>query len=246
MHAKLWIRAGSFVVAMAVSAVAAGLKSGQTLQGTVTGEKTRQTWKVEIRIQSVAPSGEVRGELACPSLDAVLAIRGTHTGNIFTFTETGAIKAGKAHVGCEYALIVEGTAVRGRWIDPGRDWGTIDLTVGSGQIIKEPALAPKMKFDGTVASERAKRNFPATLEITAVNATTGAIQGTLTWPGFNAVHRIEGTLDGNNVSFKETGYIKKGSAHLNCEYRLTLRGTALSGSWQEPGYDKGTVALKQQ
>lgn len=246
MHAKLWIRAGSFVVAMAVSAVAAGLKSGQTLQGTVTGEKTRQTWKVEIRLLTVSPSGEVRGEMACPSLNAVLAIRGTSTGNIFTFTETEAIKAGKARVGCEYALIVEGATVRGRWIDPGRDWGTIDLTAGSGPNIKEPALTAGMKFEGSVASEKAKRNFPATLEITSVNAGTGAIQGTLTWPGFNAVHRIEGSLDGPNVSFKETAYVKKGSAHLNCEYRLTLKGAALSGSWQEPGYDKGTVALKLQ
>jgi hypothetical protein len=62
----------------------------------------------------------------------------------------------------------------------------------------------------------------------------------------NSVNRIDGKIDGRNITFKETQYIQRGGAHLNCEYQLVLQGTSLTGPWQEPGYDQGQTILTRE
>lgn len=92
--------------------------------------------------------------------------------------------------------------------------------------------------------DKKERKYPMVVTIAAVDNATGKLEGNVSWTSLNSVHRIEGRVEGNRLTFKEVSYIKRGSAHLNCEYALVLDGGSLEGSWAEPGVDRGAVRLK--
>ena len=102
-------------------------------------------------------------------------------------------------------------------------------------LLKKP-----VQFD--IYSSVTKKKYTATIEVEKLNAKDGTFVGRLNWPNLGSIHRIEGKIAGGQLTFKETAYIKKGGAHLNCAYALKRKGDTLTGSWEEPGKDKGTVA----
>jgi hypothetical protein len=94
------------------------------------------------------------------------------------------------------------------------------------------------------ALDQKNTNFPMMVKITEMDRATGNFAGEVSWPSLNSIHRIEGRIQGHTVTFREVSHIKKGRAHLNCEYALVIDGRSLDGRWVEPGRDRGSVQLK--
>jgi len=234
-----------------IGCLAAELSPGAFYEGKAVSDHSGRTWPVKLKVVAVDASGAFRGELDWTSLGSLHEIRGTSAGLTLTFREVAAIKRGGAHLNCEYALIVDRNLLRGRWIEPGADEGTIELAATGlppprSEIVQPPAFSSGMVFEGSVVSTRSGRSYQATIEIAAIDPSTGVFQGAITWPSLNAVNRIDGRISQHTISFKETQYIKQGGAHLNCEYELVLDGASLRGPWREPGNDEGTVALTRR
>ena len=101
-------------------------------------------------------------------------------------------------------------------------------------------------FQGDVKSEQSGAAWKASVKFTSVNETTGDLSCEMSWPSLNSVHRIDGKIQGNRLTFTENGYIKRGNAHLNCQYDLTFDGNNLRGSWAEPGQDRGSINFMRQ
>lgn len=100
-------------------------------------------------------------------------------------------------------------------------------------------------FKGEVTDKKGAR-FPSTIRITNIEEATGDFTGEVSWPSLNSVHRIEGRIQGSTVVFKETEHIKRGGAHLNCEYAFVFDGQTLRGQWLEPHVDYGTAQYRLQ
>jgi len=101
-------------------------------------------------------------------------------------------------------------------------------------------------FQGETLDNKGTK-FPATIRITHIKESKGDFTGELSWPSLDAVHKIEGRIEGKTVVFKETEFIKKGKAILNCEYALIFDGQTLQGRWiNESGKDFGTAQFKLQ
>lgn len=100
-------------------------------------------------------------------------------------------------------------------------------------------------FKGEVADKKGSK-FPSTLRITSVDDVSGDFVGEVSWPSLNSVHRIEGSIKGSTVVFKETKHIKQGGAHLNCEYAFVFDGQTLKGRWIEPNVDFGPAEYRLQ
>jgi len=94
------------------------------------------------------------------------------------------------------------------------------------------------------AWDKSNKKFPMVVTIVSIDNAAGNFAGEVSWPSLNSVHRIEGRLAGNTITFKEVSHIKKGGAHLNCEYAMVIDGRSLDGRWVEPGRDRGIVQLK--
>jgi hypothetical protein len=103
------------------------------------------------------------------------------------------------------------------------------LTLASGSVLQGEVI------------DRKGSKFPSQIRIVAVNDQTGDFVGEVAWTSLNSVHKIEGRIKGNTIVYKETMYIKQGSAHLNCEYALVYDGQSLQGRWVEPGVDAGSA-----
>lgn len=88
------------------------------------------------------------------------------------------------------------------------------------------------------------KRWPFELRITNYDSSTGGIVGNLTWQTLNSVHRIRGTLAGKRLEFTEVEAIRRGAAHLNVYYEITLSGYSGQGTWVDLG-DKswGAVSL---
>ena len=99
-------------------------------------------------------------------------------------------------------------------------------------------------YSGEVKSSKNGKTWPATLKIISIDSKSGRVDGELVWPNLGSVHKIAGQLSGTRLSFKETEYIKKGSAHLNCEYAASIRNGIISGNWKDADFDSGTFQLK--
>ena len=74
---------------------------------------------------------------------------------------------------------------------------------------------------------------------------SGEITGKIEWPTLGSVHEIEGTLKGRDLYFKETNYIEKGKAKLNCVYYMKYSPNlhVFQGTWKELGTKKGGTAV---
>jgi hypothetical protein len=123
---------GGLLAGLALTALIVGttaragtaLKSGTVLQGEATDKKGSK-FPSTIRLTGVSePTGDFVGEITWPSLSSVHKIEGRIKGSTVVFKETAAIKAGQAHLNCEYAFVFDGHELQGRWIEPGVDSGT--------------------------------------------------------------------------------------------------------------------------
>jgi len=109
-----------------------------------------------------------------------------------------------------------------------------------GTAIKDGAV-----FKGGATDKKGSR-FASSFRVTSLNEATGEFTGEISWPSLNSVHKIEGAIRGNTVVFKETGHIKRGGAHLNCEYAFVFDGQTLTGRWIEPRVDHGPAEFTLQ
>ena len=126
----------------------------------------------------------------------------------------------------------------------------LPLVIVSLFFIVTLAHAQSILTPGTVlegfALDKKNTNFPMIVKIVGVDEGSGNFTGEVSWPSLNSVHRIEGRINGHTITFNEVSHIKKGSAHLHCEYALIIDGRSVDGRWVEPGRDRGTVQLKIQ
>jgi hypothetical protein len=95
----------------------------------------------------------------------------------------------------------------------------------------------------TLLGERKELSTPTVIsgsELSANGKWTGEIQ----WLTLNSINKVEGTLKGSRIWFKETGYIKKGNAILGCMYTLDLNEdeARLDGTWEDIS-QKGEVTI---
>lgn len=113
--------------------------------------------------------------------------------------------------------------------------------IGGGNVIARltsgKALGCEARAGGKV--------YPCSVRVTSHDKSTGGIVGELTWTSLASVHRIRGKLSGNQLSFTETEAIRKGGAHLNVEYTLTISGGTAKGSWVDRGDNnaRGTFSI---
>lgn len=72
--------------------------------------------------------------------------------------------------------------------------------------------------------------WPMRVQLVSFDKSTGQVIGQLEWPTLNSIHKIVGNVVGNKLIFRETEFIKKGKAALNCEYTMTASSlTTLDG-----------------
>jgi hypothetical protein len=69
------------------------------------------------------------------------------------------------------------------------------------------------------------------LKITSYDRSTGVVGGEISWPSLSSVHRIEGKVTGEKLTFTEVEAIQAGSAHLNVTYVFTLGKKDATGTW---------------
>ena len=86
--------------------------------------------------------------------------------------------------------------------------------------------------------------WPFKLTVNKVN-TSGDFEGEMEWLTLDAVHKVEGTIFDNRIVFKETEYIKQGSAALNPVYVLQSDDAKkqYTGTWGFQ-HDEGTAFLE--
>jgi len=90
-------------------------------KGTCKGEASEGStrWPCILIVKAFdAESGDFTGTIEWTSLDALHEIKGTLTGETFTFRETGFIRKGNAIIGVEYTFALEdtkGSVLKGRW-----------------------------------------------------------------------------------------------------------------------------------
>lgn len=74
--------------------------------------------------------------------------------------------------------------------------------------------------------------WPMRLRLGSFDKSTGHVVGQVDWPSLNASHKIVGDVVGNTFVFKETEFIKRGNAILNCVYTLTASSpSTLDGTY---------------
>lgn len=260
MRLRSWPVIGAFLfVSWTGPAAATGaesLASGADLPCSSRETATGKEWPCVFRITSRdAATGAIEGEIRWTTLGAVHRIEGRLSGDRLTFTETEAIQAGSAHLKVAYTMTVSGTAATGTYADPvdgGKGTATItlpeaDATEGlelSSRSAGVDLLVSRRSFACESRDSKTRKKDPCKLRVTSYVTSTGALVGELTWTAYGAVHRIEGRITGNSLSFKETKAIRKGPLSLNATYSMKVQPGIASGSWSEPaGRNQGTMTI---
>lgn len=90
-------------------------------------------------------------------------------------------------------------------------------------------------FEGLCTNHNGIR-WPNIIRFTRLDKASGTFSGEIEWTTLNSVHRIEGVISGDNITFSETEHIRKGSAYLNSVYELRFDKStnSLIGSWHDP------------
>lgn len=83
------------------------------------------------------------------------------------------------------------------------------------------------------AGPRGNKSWPFTLRITSYDPVSGGVEGEISWPSLQSLHRIRGKITGNTLAFDEKEAIKAGQAHLNVDYKLTLTDSGASGTYDD-------------
>ena len=100
-----------------------------------------------------------------------------------------------------------------------------------------------MGFSGNFKSSKSGKDWTARMNIGSYDSYSGNFTGQIEWPSLNSVHKIEGQLVGSRFTFKETQAIKRGGAHLNCEYAGIFTQGVVEGNWIDANFDKGTFRI---
>ncbi len=80
-------------------------------------------------------------------------------------------------------------------------------------------------------------NWSGTVTFTSLAG--GDVHGEVAWPSLDSINQIDGTFGNGTLTFKESAYIKKGGAHLNCVY--TMKYNNLSNNFEGTWYEEGKV-----
>lgn len=105
------------------------ISAGTVLEG-LAFNKSDKKFPMVVRIGSVDNvNGNFTGDVSWPSLNSVHRIEGNLTPHTITFREVAQIKKGSAHLNCIYALVIEGDSLDGRWVEPGKDRGIVQLKI---------------------------------------------------------------------------------------------------------------------
>lgn len=75
---------------------------------------------------------------------------------------------------------------------------------------------------------------PFKLTIKSYDSNSGKWTGEMEWPTMDSLHRVEGKINGANVSFTETERIRKGKAMINVKYQMQLDNAEkkINGTWR--------------
>lgn len=104
------------------------------------------------------------------------------------------------------------------------------LNTPSPALLVAMLSTPGIEFHGE-SSEGGAR-WPMDVRIVSYDTENGRMTGEVSWPSLKAIHKIEGTVAGGTLTFRETGYIRRGKAGLGCEYKLVPDGpTKLVGTY---------------
>jgi hypothetical protein len=130
--------------------------------------------------------------------------------------------------------------------DPEVRWRVARLLAAIGPDVRA-FLAAKGRCVGQ-ASE-GETVWPCVLTVTEFEPATGKFRGTIQWLSLNALHAIEGQLGPETLTFRETKFIRRGNAMLECVYTLALKTGVhdnptgrLRGTWTHPGGSRGGEA----
>jgi|CXWL01.1.fsa_nt_gi hypothetical protein len=96
------------------------------------------------------------------------------------------------------------------------------------------------------ASLVGRDRYPMQVRIASYDRSSNNVTGEVEWPTLNAVHRIEGSLVGRTLIFREVAHIKKGKAGLGCVYELQIEDErSLAGMWKrcDGSSDSGRTEL---
>ncbi len=231
------------------------LANGKELNGTYSGlaksSNSGRTWPAILKIVSYNPNtGSLEGELHWTSLGAIHKVVGKLVGTRLTFKEVGYIKQGSAFLDCEYDATFSNSEISDTWTDLKSDKGTFQFSKQGGGGVSDVGekvdVISNSVFTGLAKSSNSGRTWPASLKIVSYNPNTGILEGELHWTSLGAIHKIVGKLIGTRLTFKEVGYIKQGSAFLDCEYDATYSNNVISGSWTDLKSDKGTFSFNKE
>lgn len=249
MKRRTLLLASAFLVAfLPGTAAASGLESllsGEELPCEARDGKSGQRWPCVIRITSHdSATGAIAGEVTWSTLGAVHRIEGRSAGQSLTFRETGAIRAGSAHLNVEYTMTVSGAAVAGTYVDHtdgGKGTATITLPAAdtTGEVELSRLSGSALLVSGKVfpcesRDAKSKKRWLCKISMKSQNVSTGAIVGQLTWTQSTAIHRIEGKLVKDRLSFTETKAIRKGAETLKSTYSLKVEEGKASGTFTDP------------
>lgn len=120
-------------------------------------------------------------------------------------------------------------------------WGYASDGLGFyGETNEQTSLYAGMRFKGEALSTISGKTWAMEIVFQAV-APDGRLSGEIAWPSLNCRHRIEGLVRDGELVFTEVSAIQPGAAHLQVSYRLAVNCQNLSGTWNDPAGDEGTV-----
>jgi len=189
--------------------------------GVATRSRDRQAWPFKLTLIGPDIDGSINGQIEWTNLNSISKIEGSKTTTGVTFTEVNYIKKGNAILDCRYDLTPNGNSFTGTWSCLDGQQG--DITVNPSSISTE-------YYSGVATRSRDRQAWPFKLTLIGPD-TDGSINGQIEWTTLNAIHLIEGSQTASGITFRETAYIKRGNAVLNCRYYLKPDGSSFKGTW---------------
>jgi hypothetical protein len=102
-------------------------------------------------------------------------------------------------------------------------------------------IAEKMKI-GLVGTASSSGSWPFTIFDVDLHK-NGEFSAKIKWTTLDAIHSIDGRIEGDNIYFKEMSILKHGNAIIGCEYNITIDSNIpMKGTWGNcPGSNDGGV-----
>jgi hypothetical protein len=103
-------------------------------------------------------------------------------------------------------------------------------------------IKSQARLIGEVKTENFQ-TWPVTLDVSAVDETSGQFNGRIEWTTLNAMTGIEGALSGGALTFRETKYIQQSNVALGTFKLRLVEPDKLEGSWSNEG-GLGTASFR--